>query len=233
MALPRTIADLAGTALSKFGIGFKTARIYLKAITGGIAVRNTADSADAELTASKLMASGDSIQLNSDAAGSAADWKYNVNRPASGMAADVDFTLPPDEGSPGQVLQTDGSGNTSWQTAATSATNIVQTDDTALAFGDSSPVPMFTKPAGAKVKEIRVYVDTPFNGTNPTLSIGITGTVSKYMGTGDVDLTTAGIYTVTPDVDVVGGTEALIATYSAGSSSAGAARIETDYVVPN
>ena len=222
------IADLAGTMLNTFRIG----QSILKYISGGFAVRDAADSADAELTASKIKISGDSFEINSDAAGSGADWKYTIQRPSSGMGAAVTLTLPVDDGTPGQYLQTDGSGVLSFQTVSAGATNIVQTDDTALAFGASSPVTMFTKPAGSKLPEVRVYVDTAFNGTNPSLSIGITGTTSKYGSTGQVDLTAVGVYVWDPGVDVVVGAENLIATYSSGSSTAGAARIEVDYVVP-
>lgn len=227
------IADLGGTLLTSFRIGAAGAATRLKKITGGFAVRNDADSADEELTASKFNASGNTgLVINSDSAGAGADWKITINRPASGMTADYTLTLPVDDGSASQYLQTDGSGNLSWQTVSAGATNIVQTDDTALAFGASSPVAMFTKPANAKLGEVRVYVDTAFDGSTPTLSIGITGTTSKYGSTGQVDLKTVGLYVWDPGVDVVSGTEPIIATYSASASTVGAARIEVDYVVP-
>lgn len=226
------IADLAGTLLTKFRIGAAGAASTLKYITGGFAIRDATDSADAEITASKVHISGEILEINSDAAGSGADWKYILQRPSSGMTAAVTLTLPVDDGSASQYLQTDGSGNLSWQTVSAGASNILQTDDTALAFGASSPVTMFTKPAGSKLPEVRVYVDTAFDGTTPTLSIGITGTTSKYGSTGQVDLKTVGVYVWDPGIDVTVSAENLIATYSASSSTVGAARIEVDYVVP-
>jgi hypothetical protein len=229
----RYISDLAGTALNTFRVGAAGAASLLKYITGGVAIRDEADSADAALTASQIKISGDSFIINSDAAGSGADWTITIQRPASGMGAAWTMTLPPDDGSPGQVLTTDGSGVTTWTTVSAGATNMILTDDTTLAFGDSSPVTMFTKPAGSKPKLVRVYVDMAFNGTTPTLSIGIVGTTSKYGSTTQVDLKTVGVYEWDPGIDVTAGSEALIATYAASSSSAGAARIEVDYVVPS
>jgi hypothetical protein len=232
MALPRTISDLAGTALTYFKIGLSSAAVRLKAVSGGLVARNVGDSADAPITASQLRSSGNSLELNSDAAGSGADWKLTIARPASGMSADWTLTLPPNDGSPNQVLTTDGSGNTTWETPAAGSPNGELIDETALAFGDSSPVAMFNKPANNFVPKIQVFVDTVFNGTAPTLSIGISGSTSKYMGTGDIDLKTVGVYEVCPDVAPEALLEALIATYNADSSSTGAARLRVFYADP-
>ena len=55
------------------------------------------------------------------------------------------------------------------------------------------------------------------------------------MGSGQVDLTAAAgtIFEVDPGLTANGSTEDLIATYAAGSASAGAARILVDYVIPS
>lgn len=227
----RTISDLAGTALTKFKIGLSTAGSYLKYISGGFVVRNSDDSADAELTASKVKISGNSLEINSDAAGSGADYKLTLARPTSGMTADVTLTLPIDDGTAGQVLQTDGSGGLSWASAASTADS-VKVDSTNLAFGTASPVTMFTKEANAASGIIRLIVDTAFDGT-PTVSIGIVGTTSKYAPTSAFDLTTAGIYEYDASaVAIEAGTEAIIATYSAGGATVGAARIQYHRAVP-
>ena len=116
--------------------------------------------------------------------------------------------------------------------AAAGSTAACVTEDTAsLAFGTTSPLTLFTLPANAVIRDIRVIVDTAFNGTS-TVSVGVSGTTSKYAGTGDVDLTTANEYVISPGLTANGSTEALIATYSAGGASAGAARIIVAYSVP-
>ncbi len=224
-------SDIAGTLLAFFKIGGPSG-VRLKNSSGNLLVRNTDDSADAELTTSKVNVSGNGLTLNSDAAGAGADWAYNLNRPASGMTAAVTLTLPPDDGSPSQVLQTDGSGNLSWVSAGSTA-NAEKTDTTTLAFGSSSPLALFTTAAADIITKIQVVIDTAFNGT-PTVSIGITGTASKYMSATDIDLTAAAgtIFEVHPGL-AAQGAEALIATYAAGGASAGSARILVTRVQPD
>jgi len=206
--------------------------VKLKNNSGGLKVTDKND-ANSTVTASKFKATEDEIELNDDAAGSGADFKMQIKRPATGMTAAVAFTLPATAGSPNQVVQTDGAGNLSWGTPATSTQNI-STDSTNLVFGSASTVAMFTLPVGAVVQKVRVIVDTAFNGT-PSISIGIAGTLAKYMPATDIDLTAAAktIFEAYPAEAPVSGTpEDVIATYAAGSASAGAARMEVDYSIP-
>lgn len=222
-------ADFLGTTLAFFRIGITGPR--LKNDSGDLAVRNSADSADAEITASRVNVSGNDLIINSDAAGSGADWAYTIARPASGMTAAVALTLPIDNGSPSQVLATDGDGNLSWESAGSTASSI-KLKSTAIAFGASSPVTMFTTGAGDIIETIDVVIDTPFDGT-PTLSVGISGTASKYFAATQLDLsaTAATTFTVHPGLGAQGA-EALIATYSAGGATAGAARVIVHYATP-
>ena len=108
--------DLAGTLGGFFRLGLSGVR--LKNNAGNLAVRNSGDTADAEITAAKANISGDGLQLNADAANTGADWPYTVQRPATGMAAAQSITLPANAGTAGQVLSTDGTGITSWVSAA-------------------------------------------------------------------------------------------------------------------
>ncbi|HEY9643323.1 MAG TPA: hypothetical protein V6C57_22735, partial [Coleofasciculaceae cyanobacterium] len=162
-------SDFIGTSFTSFLIGIGGVR--LKNIAGALSVRNTGDTADAAVTASQLNNSGDAIVLNSDAASTGADWKVTVARPSTGMTANYTYTLPVSAGSPGQVQATDGAGNTYWLTIAGTSDKI-SSDTTSLAFGTTSPLTLFTLPANAVVDEVRVIIDTPFNGT-PSLSVGI------------------------------------------------------------
>ena len=221
-------SDLKGTTLAYFKLGI--AGVRLGNSSGNLVVRNTGDTADAEVTASKVNISGNAVVLNSDAASTGADWKYTINRPAAGMTSDVNLTFPIDDGTPGQVFSTDGSGVLSWASAASTAL-CDKVDVTALAFGATSPVAMFSTGAADVINKIEVIVDTAFNGTTPTLSIGVTGTTSKYLSTSDVDLKTAGIYEVHPGL-VAGGAEALIMTYASSTSTVGTARIQVYYATP-
>lgn len=223
-------SDLWGTTKAYFKIGGTTG-VRLKNSTGNLLVRNTGDSADAEVTASKVNISGDVVDLNSDAAGAGADWKFTLQRPTSGMTAAVTLTLPVDDGTAGQVLSTDGSGVLSWASAG-STSLADKLDTTSLAFGTASPVAMFTTGAADIVDYIDVVIDTAFDGT-PTMSVGIAGQTSKYLSTTDVDLTAAAgtVFTVHPGL-AAAGAEALITTYAAGGATTGAARIIVHYATP-
>lgn len=224
-------SDLWGTTKAYFKIG-GTAGVRLKNNAGDLLVRNTGDTADAAVTTSKINVSGDVVDINSDAAGAAADWKYTIQRPSSGMTAAVTLTLPPDDGTPGQVLSTDGAGVLTFVSAGSTAA-ADKLDTTALAFGTASPVTMFSTGASDIVDYIDVVIDTAFNGT-PTMSVGITGTTSKYLGTTDVDLTAAAgtVFSVHPGLGAAGA-EALITTYAAGGATAGAARVIVHYATPS
>lgn len=222
--------DLFGTVKDHLRIGLTGVR--LKNSSANLLVRNAGDSADAELTASKVKVSGEILELNSDAAGSGADWKFTIQRAAAGMGAAVVLTLPVDDGTPNQLLATDGSGVLSWASAGSTASSD-KIDTTSLAFGDTSPVTMFSTGAGDIIDEIEIVIDTAFDGT-PTLSIGISGTVSKYMAATEIDLNAAAatIFKAHPGLPAQGA-EALIATYSAGGATAGAARILVHYSTPS
>jgi hypothetical protein len=225
-------SDLVGVTTNYFRIG--TAGVRLKNNSGNLSVRNAGDSADASVTASTVNISGDGLTINSDAAETGSDYQYLINRPTSGMTADVTITLPTTHGTANQVLQTDGTGVTTWASAA-STSACVSVKSTALAYGSSSPVSMFTLPANAVIVRVDLILDTPFSGgTGATVSMGVSGTASKYFGTGDVNLqgSAGDIYQIFPTATPDGSTEALILTYSAGSASAGAARVLTHYVVP-
>lgn len=223
-------SDLFGTTKAFFKIGGTTG-VRLKNSAGDLLVRNTGDSADAAITASKVNVSGDVIDINSDAAGAVADWKYTIQRPAAGMTAAVTLTLPIDDGTAGQVLKTDGAGVLAWVSAGDTAL-ADKLDTTSLAFGSVSPVAMFSTGAADIVDYIDVIIDTAFDGT-PTASVGITGATSKYLSTTDIDLKAAAgtVFTVHPGL-AAQGAEALIITYSAGAATVGAARFIVHYAAP-
>ena len=234
------MSDLLGTLIDSFQIGKGGPRI--KRNGNNIDLRNAADNAYINLIVATLQAAGidvtgNDIRLNSDAAGAGDDRVMTLRRPSTGMANDLTIVLPAGNPSPGQAMTVASfAGNvvTLEYTTVAGGNDKAVWDTTSLAFGDSSPKAMFNLPANAVVLAVKVIIDTQFNGA-PELSIGISGTPSKYMGTGQVDLTAAAgtVFEVAPALAAVGSVEALIATYSAGGASAGAARILVGYVIPS
>lgn len=228
--------DMLGTTKAFFRLGLSGVR--LKNSGGNLAVRNSGDTADAEVTAAKMNVSGDAVDLNSDAAGAGADWKYTLQRPATGMTEAVTLTLPPTDGSPDQVLKTDGAGVLSWTDTNDGASN-TKVDSTPLSFDSTGTVSMFNIADGVVVERVEVIVDTPFDGTGPTasMSVGTSGSPSKYMGSTDVDLTAAAktIFINHPGEPAVtgGGEDLQIAFTQAGGGAAGAARVQVHYATPS
>lgn len=227
-------SDLIGTLSSKFKLGIGGPQ--LKNNSGTIEARTSADDAYAAIAALLLKVYGNDVVLNAGASESGADWKFTMSRPSTGMTQDLQVIWPSAAPSNGQQLVVSsysGGVITLGYASSDGNANAVILESTPLAFGSSSPLSMFTLPANAVVRKVAVVVDTSFNGT-PSLSVGISGTTSKYMGSTQVDLTAAGgtVFEVDPGLAADASSEALIATYSASGASAGAARILVEYGVP-
>lgn len=225
--------DLLGTTFDKLQVGIGATAVSIKQVAGKLRARNKADSADVAVVGSVIAASGDFLELNEDAVGAGADWKMTLARPPAGMTAARTITLPGEAPTAGFALITDASGNLSFSAIAAGNDKII-TDTTTLAFGSVSPLSLFTLPANAVVLDIAVVIDVAFNGA-PSLSIGIAGTVSKYLGATQVDLTQVATtaFEIQPGLTAVGVAEALIATYAAGGATAGSARLLVAYSIPS
>lgn len=234
MAGPGKFSDILGTLAQRFQIGLKGPAIKNNA--GAVEVRNAADDAYAEIRAALFATFGNDFELNAGAASAGADWKMRLRRPSTGMTHDITLVLPATDPAPGQALTVasfEGDVVTlQWTTVAGGSDKLV-VDTTTIAFGDSSPVAMFTKPANAIIEKVQVVIDTPFNGT-PNLSVGVSGTPSKYVASTQVDLSAAAgtVFEITPG-QAAGGSEALIATLAAGGATAGSARVLVSYVIPS
>lgn len=228
-------SDLLGTFLSTFRLGLTG--VALKNSSGNLLVRNNADSADAEVTASKVNVSGDDLVLNSDATGSSNDFTATLRRNAAQTAA-LALVLPPAKGTDGHVLRQKAgtsSGVLELELVAAGSTEACETvDTTSLAFGSSSPVTMFSLPANAVVTKVQAIPDTSFDGT-PSVSVGIAGNTSKYMPSTYIDLTAGAgtIFEAHPGIAPSGSLEDLILSYSAGGATVGAARFLVYYTIPS
>lgn len=230
--------DILGTVYAKFRLGLAGPFLKSEATNTTVAIRNAGDTDYATLKAMLASIVGNDIELKADAAGSGADWKMTIRRPATGMAEAKVFVLPAGSPSPGQALTVDPASTTSniilAYTTVAAGTDKLVVDTTSIAFGTTSPAAMFTMPIGAIITLIEVIIDTAFDGA-PTMSVGIAGTTSKYMPTTAVDLTAPAStsFEYSPNLPAVGSTEDLLLTYSAGSATAGAGRVLVHYVIPS
>lgn len=203
-------ADFVGTINSYLRLGLQGVR--LKSSSGKLQIRNSDDTAGASIVVTNLELGGGNTILQSGGSG-------------------VTLTFPANTGSPNQALVTDGSGVLSFSTLAGGDDKAVR-DTTSLVFGSSSPVAMFTLPANAVIDWVKVIVDTAFNGS-PTMSVGITGSLSKYIASTQVDLTLANSYLLHPDIPASVSSENLIITYAASGATVGAARVLVSYSIPS
>lgn len=227
--------DLFGTARDFFRLGVTGPR--LKSASGTIQARNAGDTAFIAMQALLYQTFGNDFELNSGAAQSGADWRFTIRRPSTGMTENITIVWPAAPPAAGQALTvasfSGGVITTQWSNVA-GGNDKPTVDTTSIAFGSTSPVSMFNLPANAVVSNVSVIVDTPFNGA-PSLSIGVSGTTSKYMPSTQIDLTAAAgtIFSADPGIVPVGSIEALIATYTAGGATAGAGRILVTWVIPS
>jgi hypothetical protein len=208
---------LAGTQVGRFALGLLG--VVLKNNSGHLQVRNPGDSAFADAQVKDITVSNNSTG-------------FGVTVTTSGsQAANYSLTLPVNDGSPGEVLATDGTGILSWVSAA-STDACLKFDSTSFAFGSGTEVTMFTLPANAVVDKVSVIVDTAFNGA-PSLSVGVDGgNASKYVGSGDVLLTAVGRYDVYNTHPGNASPEDLEIAYTAGGATVGAGRVLVSYATP-
>lgn len=147
-------------------------------------------------------------------------------------ASNITFNLPVTTGTTGQVLTTDGTGTMSWSTVSL-ANNQVLSQQEVVAYNSSSPVTIFTPPALATILSVMVEVETAFNATGCSLSVGVVGTTARYMGATDNDLSTVATYEVQPLYEEGGSPTAIIVTFAAGSGgSTGSCRVTVNYANP-
>ena len=84
-------------------------------------------------------------------------------------------------------------------------------------------------PINSRIIAVHVAVDTVFDGTTPTLTIGTAASPAQLMLSTENNLTSGGIYTVNPGINYASETQ-LTATYVAGGSTAGSADVIIEYV---
>lgn len=223
--------DLLGTTKNYFRIGRTGPR--LKDVSGNLVVRNASDTADADLTAAAVHVSGDSIELNSDAAGTGTDRKLVLQRNAA-SGGDLTIIFPAGKATDGYFMRQKAgtpAGVLEFEFVAPSASSSqITSDTTSLAFGSGATVPLLTLSSTAVIDKIQIINDVPFNGT-PSASIGIAGSTSKYVAASDIDLAApAGTVTeIHPGLPAPGAPENLIISFVSGDATAGAARVLVYY----
>lgn len=184
----------------------------------------------ATLKISEALVTGDTIIFG---AGTANEMSLTKNVLQSGS---FQLILPAGKGTTGQTLAqkagtASGVVELEWVTTGSNASSLKK-GLVNLVFGSAATVPMITT-GTATLDSVDVFIDTPFDGTAPQFTIGVAGNLSKYgIATAQNLKAAAGsrftIYNALPSQ----GTEDIIITYLADSSTAGAARVVANYATP-
>ena len=99
-----------------------------------------------------------------------------------------------------------------------------------FAYDTSSPFNIGSAvPDASTVIKFMVQVDTIFDGTTPTLSIGDAGDTDRIATTAEIDLETAGLYTDDKWVEYASSTQ-LTGTLTVSGATAGAASVVIMYI---
>lgn len=198
---------------------------YLKIGKGGVRLTNASGVLNVENAGgtAKVSAGVHTINLH----GANATYKATLTA-ASGLGADVDFVLPDNDGSNGQVIVTDGSGNLSF---ADSTVNGELVQEESFTEATSSPATIFTPPANAVITRVQIEISAAGAGSSPLASVGISGDEDRDMDEDHSDLLTVGVYEVTPMTAVGGSPAAVILTLTPDSQSF-TGKVRVWYAVP-
>ena len=90
----------------------------------------------------------------------------------------------------------------------------------AFNYGDATPKPVGTVPAGSVVTSVSLVILTGLNDTMSTISVGTNSNVSQLMATTDNTTSIAGTYTTEPAYKYITQTP-LVMAISPGTSSVG------------
>lgn len=99
-----------------------------------------------------------------------------------------------------------------------------------FAFGDASPVTIFTPPAGCTDILARVVIDTPFNGVGASIQLGTASSPGSLVPAGYVDPTTPAGYEAAPDKTMMAGTPIVLAIVPGTGATQGAGRVVFDSI---
>jgi hypothetical protein len=194
------------------------------ATLGGIAVGNASVGnlvVTGDVTAYGLVAA-DSIQVDGET-----DTDTLVVQNGADLG-DVS-TLTIDGGNAGEVLSTDGAGVLSWIPFPSTA-DALKTVLVPFQY-NTSTASSVAIPAGAIIDEVRVIVDTAFDGT-AVVAVGNNGTVDAYVATTDTLLSLTDRYEFGQSAGALGAADNIVVTVTGGGATMGSGRVIVSYSTP-
>lgn len=163
--------DLKGTTRSDWQLGKGGPKLQATAGDFHCHAPNLVDYVD--IFANVLRASGNDLVLNTNAPNTGSNRKYTISRPTSGMTAAVTLHLPPNTGTAGQFLQTDGAGNMTWASGGGGGSAIIYRGfgiGGLVSTGTNAALPLLIRGAGT-ILSVKAYARTAPSGGNVDLDI--------------------------------------------------------------
>ena len=209
------LSRLRKTLLPIFGVG----DIQLKDNTGVAEIRDNTDSAYADLALNQ-------VQVHGDNAANA----VILDAPAA-LGSDLTLVLPATDGSDGDVLTTDGSGNLSFETPVSNSIQMVSKQFTQA---DGASFALFTPLAGTVILEVAVRVDVnaSSSGPAPKLAVGTVADDEAYMLFNDNNIEQLSTFLRVQHTDVIGSPDAIIGTVTNTAAKSFTATVFIKYAVP-
>lgn len=132
-------------------------------------------------------------------------------------------------GSAGEVLSTDGAGALSWIPIPSTA-DALKTVIVPFQYNTSSGSSA-TIPAGAIIDEVRVIVDTAFDGT-AVVAVGNSSSVDAYVATTDTLLSLADRFEFSQSAAALSADDYILVTVTGGGATVGSGRVIVSYSTP-
>lgn len=196
----RFISDLAGTLNSWLRIN----TVRLKDNSGTLDIKNAGDTAFSSVAVNELHVHGSNAS-------------NSVKLKAPSLSAILSLTLPATDGSAGDALTTDGSGNLSFS-AGSSGTAAYTIKKFHFTQADNGTTSVFTPPASSYILKVQVDVTAAAAGGSSTIEVGISTSHAIYMANDLAWLHTVGLYEHPSLVSVGGSPVAVTVTINRSGS---------------
>ena len=113
-----------------------------------------------------------------------------------------------------------------WEQCTTPSSGGQTIAEIAFAYGDASPRTIYTIVGTQRVWQVALSIDTPFNGTSPSLTIGDAGDADRLMAATQNDPLTVSVYSSNPAYEYTTGTAITLTIVPGAGASAGSGKIQ-------
>lgn len=99
-----------------------------------------------------------------------------------------------------------------------------------FAYGDASPLPVFTLPVAALIVSASLSIRTAFDGAGASLQLGMQGQPGRLIPSNDIAPDLEAQYETYPDLPLAAGTQILLTITPGTGATRGAGAVVIDYL---